>query len=144
MTKTVNLANITGGRMIGEIRISAEYWETRYSWGHSATVKDMDTYTTLGYCKIRYYNRTWESYRFKSALHGAIYDYVKGITGIDPFKESKRDARPMKNHGAEYRRLARLEARQNARDLYDNLCGIVDGTRTEEGIKANGGYTNVA
>lgn len=135
MEKFVNIANITGGKIKGEIRITAEYWETRYSWGHTAELFDMDNFKTVGYCKCRYYNRTWESYPFKSVLHGAIFDYVKRVTGVDIFKPlSKRDSHRMKDYGAEYRRLARLEHRQFARDLYDNLCGIVDGTRTETEI----------
>lgn len=135
MEKFVNIANITGGKIKGEIRITAEYWETSNSWGHTAELFDLDNFKTVGYCKCQYDNRTWESYRFQTALHGAIADYVKRVTGVNPFKPiCKRDSHQMKDFGAEYRRLARLEHRQFARDLYDNLCGIVDGTRTEAEI----------
>lgn len=133
MYKTINLEKITNGKMMGEIDISAWGWETRYSWGHAAKV-------TVGYEKIatakrRYHNRTWEAYRFQSVLHDVICGYVHAVTGTDVSKPvSKRDATPMKNHAAEYRRLARLEARDFARSLYDNLCAIVDGNTTEEQI----------
>lgn len=52
------------------IRIKAEYYETRYSWGHKAWLyfdgQEVD------YKKITYYNRTWESYQFQSIVHNLI------------------------------------------------------------------------
>lgn len=45
-----------------------EYWETRNSWGHKATLLCDDRPYELGTTKVRYYNRTWESYRFQSVM----------------------------------------------------------------------------
>ena len=46
--KTIDLARVSGGRMMGEITISARYWETRYSWGHSAEVTmGLDPYRAI-------------------------------------------------------------------------------------------------
>lgn len=124
--KTIDLARVSGGRMMGEIDVDARYWETRYSWGHSAEVTM--GLRTLGAAKIRYYNRTWESYTFQSVLHSALCAYVKGVTGIDPYMAiSKRDSKQMKSAAAEMRRLHRLDAIHYARGLYDNLCAAVDG-----------------
>ena len=136
MNKYISLDKITGGKMAGDIHVTAEGWETRYSWGHTATVTN--TYgDVLASAKYRYYNRTWEAYRFQSVLHAALYNYVRDVTGVDCYKPvCKRDQNPMKDKGAEMRRLARLSAREFARSLYDNLCAIIDGKATEEQIAA--------
>ena len=42
------------------------YYETRNSWGHWCEVIDGDNYNTICKCRARYYNRTWEAYRFQS------------------------------------------------------------------------------
>lgn len=48
------------------IEIKAEYYETRYSWGHKAWIyRDGEE---IGYRKITYSNRTWESYEFETIL----------------------------------------------------------------------------
>ena len=134
MIKFIDLGKLTNGKFSGEIEVSARYWETRYSWGHTAEVSV--NYHTVATCRIRYYNRTWEEYRFQSALHGALHAYVKYLTGIDPYRGiCKRDQKPMKDAAAESRRLARIEAYETARGLYDALCGVVDGriTHNEKG-----------
>ena len=135
MDKYINLAAVSNGRMMGEIWVRAEGWSTRYSWGHTAEV--LVDFNVVVRCKYRYYNRTWESYRFQSVLHGALSGYVQYVTGIDPHKGiCKRDQSPMKSPAAETRRLARVEAYNAARELYNNLCGVVDGTITEEELLA--------
>ena len=48
------------------------YYETRNSWGHWCEVIDGDNYTTICKCRVRYYNRTWESYRFQSVALQAV------------------------------------------------------------------------
>ena len=47
------------------------YYETRNSWGHKCEVLD-DNYKTICKCHIRYYNRTWESYKFQSVALKAV------------------------------------------------------------------------
>ena len=47
------------------------YYETRTSWGHKCEVLD-DNYNTICKCRIRYYNRTWESYRYQSVALKAV------------------------------------------------------------------------
>ena len=55
-----------------------EYWRTRNSWGHEVTLYKNDTFK-VGRAKIRYYNRTWESYLYQSAIKSVIYDTLEKI-----------------------------------------------------------------
>jgi hypothetical protein len=134
MNKTIDLAKVTAGKMMGEIDISAWGWETRYSWGHTAEVSV--NYRPVARAKFRYYNRTWESYRYKSVIHSALCGYVKTVTGYNPTCGiCKRDTTPMKSAKAESRRLARVAAHDFAATLYNRLTGLVDGTLTYEDIE---------
>ena len=55
-----------------------ESWSTRNSWGHEVTLYKND-YAKIGREKIRYYNRTWESYQYQSAIKSVIYDTIAQI-----------------------------------------------------------------
>lgn len=55
-----------------------ESWNTRNSWGHKVTLYKNDN-VIIGRTKIRYYNRTWESYQFQSAIKNVIYDVLEKI-----------------------------------------------------------------
>jgi hypothetical protein len=55
-----------------------ESWKTRNSWGHEVTLYKNDTFK-VGYTKIRYYNRTWESYLYQSAIKNVIIDVLSKI-----------------------------------------------------------------
>lgn len=60
--------------------IVAETWETRTAWGHKATLikTNADGYSiTMATNKIRYYNRTWESYQYQSVVKGLIYKAIQ-------------------------------------------------------------------
>lgn len=50
------------------IHICAYGWETRNAWGHMAYCPELDISN-----KCRYYNRTWESYRFETAIKGCLH-----------------------------------------------------------------------
>lgn len=143
MHKTINLSRLTGGKMMGEVDISAFGWETRYSWGHTAEVSV--NYNTVSRAKFRYENRTWESYRYQSVIHSALRGYVHSVTGFDPLKDiSNRDSAPMKSAVAEARRLDRVAAHDFAVTLYKRMTGIVDGTLTYEDIEKLTAARNVA
>lgn len=47
-----------------------EYWETSYAWGHKTTI--IRNGFDYGTHKVRYYNRTWESYTYQTCMYGAI------------------------------------------------------------------------
>ena len=55
-----------------------ESWRTRNSWGHQVTLYKNDIFT-VGRAKIRYYNRTWESFLYQSAIKSVIYDAIEEI-----------------------------------------------------------------
>nr|DAI77559.1 MAG TPA: hypothetical protein [Caudoviricetes sp.] len=55
-----------------------ESWRTRNSWGHEVTLYKNDTFK-VGRAKIRYYNRTWESYLYQSAIKSVIYNAIEEI-----------------------------------------------------------------
>lgn len=126
MNKEIKLAEITNGKMTDTINVSAWYYETRHSWGHKAEVYGKDG--VIATAKIVYLNRTWESYRYQSVIHSALFNYVIAVTGINPIKGiCKRDTKPMKSAAAEARRLERVAAHDFAVALYKNLKAEVDG-----------------
>lgn len=53
-----------------------ESWNTRNSWGHEVTLYKNETFK-VGRAKIRYYNRTWESYQYQSAIKNVIIDVLE-------------------------------------------------------------------
>ena len=55
-----------------------ESWCTRNSWGHEVTLYKND-YAKIGRAKIRYYNRTWESYQYQSAIKAVIFETIERI-----------------------------------------------------------------
>ncbi len=131
MVKTIKMADVYGvaenaAKPMGEITICANGWQTRYSWGHTAEVwADGELMATA---KIRYYNRTWEEYRFQSVIHEALCNYVKRVTGRDPFKSlSARDTKPMKGEAAEARRQARVDEHEYVVRFYKALAAAADG-----------------
>lgn len=64
-----------------------ESWSTRNSWGHKVTLYRNDS-VIIGRAKIRYYNRTWESYQYQSAIKSVIYNAIEAIkeAGKETFK----------------------------------------------------------
>ena len=65
-----------------------ESWSTRNSWGHEVTLYKNDYYK-IGRAKIRYYNRTWGSYQYQTAIKSVIYNTIEAIkaTAKVVFKE---------------------------------------------------------
>ena len=55
-----------------------ESWSNSASWGHEVTLYKNDYYK-IGRAKIRYYNRTWESYQYQSAIKSVIYSVLEQI-----------------------------------------------------------------
>ena len=55
-----------------------ESWSTRNSWGHEVTLYKND-FAKIGRAKIRYYNRTWESYQYQSAIQCVILQAINEI-----------------------------------------------------------------
>ena len=88
------------GKKGNKIELVNESWSTSRSWGHKTNV--IINGCDYGKYKVRYYNRTWESYAFQSCMRGAIakvmrynitrylenYKYTNNITR---FKKGQRE-----------------------------------------------------
>lgn len=71
-----------------EYNIVNEYWKTSRSWGHKSTL--IAPWGEVASHKVRYYNRTWECYRYENCMSGLIdtilEDNLKSY--ITQYKES--------------------------------------------------------
>lgn len=60
--------------------IIAQSYETSTGWGHLAYLKHNDRpLDTLQTAKIRYYNRTWERYRYQSVILDVISQQIEAV-----------------------------------------------------------------
>lgn len=55
-----------------------ETWTNRTGWGHKVTLYRNNT-VMIDTNTIRYYNRTWESYLYQSAIKGLIYNVMQAL-----------------------------------------------------------------
>ena len=53
-----------------EYNIVNETWETSRAWGHKSTL--VAPWGEVESHKVRYYNRTWESYTYQTCMSGLI------------------------------------------------------------------------
>lgn len=53
-----------------EYNIVNEYWETSRAWGHKSTL--IAPWGEVESRKVRYYNRTWESYTYQNCMSGLL------------------------------------------------------------------------
>ena len=53
-----------------EYNIVNEYWETSRAWGHKSTL--VAPWGEVESHKVRYYNRTWESYTYQTCMGGLL------------------------------------------------------------------------
>ena len=81
--------------------IVCEYWETSQAWGHRARL--MYNGNEILKTSIRYYNRTWEVYRFQSVMQRLVSLYhdkkmedcikaYKELNGISRFKKGEKES----------------------------------------------------
>ena len=49
-------------------------WENSNGWGHETTL--FKRHYEIGHNKVRYYNRTWESYRYRTCMSGCVYELI--------------------------------------------------------------------
>ena len=61
-----------------EFTLVCESWFDHSSWGHKVTLYRNNT-VKVGTYKVLYYNRTWESYQYQSAIKGVIYNALQHI-----------------------------------------------------------------
>ena len=60
--------------------LKCESWNTRNSWGHEVTLYHNGT--KIGRVKVRYYNRTWESYQYQNAIKSVIFNAMEQIKWV--------------------------------------------------------------
>ena len=91
---------VVNGKKGNKVELVNDSWSTSNSWGHKTNV--IINGCDYGEHKVRYYNRTWESYTFQSCMRGAIakvmrynitrylenYKYTNNITR---FKKGQRE-----------------------------------------------------
>jgi len=70
-----------------EYQFNCRTFESRYSWGHK--VQFIVNNRIVSENKIVYYNRTWESFRYQTAINGAINLYYNDLFNkfITDYKE---------------------------------------------------------
>lgn len=49
-----------------------ESWSNSRAWGHRVKLYTGDNYAPIAEAKLRYYNRTWESYQYQSCMFAAV------------------------------------------------------------------------
>ena len=83
-----------------EYNIVNEYWETSNSWGHKSTL--IAPWGEVESRKVRYYNRTWESYTYQNCMSGLLdtilennlksyIAQIKEVRGITRLLKSTRE-----------------------------------------------------
>lgn len=70
-----------------------EYWETYRSWGHEVHL--FRNNYEIGSNRVRYYNRTWENYRYQTCMLGAISNVMSDIIAdeIEKYKNENKISR---------------------------------------------------
>ena len=83
-----------------EYNIVNEYWETSRAWGHKSTL--IAPWGEVESRKVRYYNRTWESYTYQNCMSGLLdtilennlksyIAQIKEVRGITRLLKSTRE-----------------------------------------------------
>jgi hypothetical protein len=77
-------------------------WETSNSWGHETTL--FKRHYEIGHNKVRYYNRTWESYRYQTCMRGCVYELISKRENKlkNYFKNEKNITRLTKKYEEEF------------------------------------------
>lgn len=55
-----------------------EYWSTYNAWGHKTHL--FKNNYEIATNRVRYYNRTWESYKYQSCMYGCVYQLIEERT----------------------------------------------------------------
>lgn len=87
-------------RDLKDYSIISEYWETSRAWGHRSIL--MYNNVRILETKVRYYNRTWECYRYETCMRKLINEYredklneyienYKYDSNIDRFRKGEKE-----------------------------------------------------
>lgn len=101
-----------------------QYYETYSSWGHK--VKLLQNGYEIARQKIRYYNRTWETYTYQTTMNSCVnIAYNNGLeTFIFDYKEEHNKQRL--NKGEKQTLIKQYNATENAKRLL-KLKKLVNG-----------------
>ena len=100
-----------------EYNIVNEYWETSRAWGHKSTLiapwGEVESY------KVRYYNRTWESYRYQSCMGQLLSNILESNqkSYITEYKEKGNISRLLADKKAEV--IKEWEQKEYIKDLME-------------------------
>lgn len=84
-----------------EYQFINETWETSQAWGHKTILYKRGRAFPISQNKVRYYNRTWEQYRYQTCMLGALRNWeneqeqlyiekYKMQNGIQRFKRGEK------------------------------------------------------
>ena len=101
-----------------------EGWSTSGAWGHKTTVI-RNSYDYEPH-KVRYYNRTWESYTFQTCMSGAVETIYENKLNnyIQRYKEKNEIIRFKK--GEKEKVIKEFEQTDEAQDLLELKQAIRD------------------
>ena len=100
-----------------EYNIVNEYWETSRAWGHKSTL--IAPWGEVASHKIRYYNRTWESYRYQSCMGQLLSNILESNqkSCITEYKEKNNISRLLADKKAEV--IKEWEQKEYIKDLME-------------------------
>lgn len=97
-------------------------WSNSSGWGHETTL--FKNNIEIGHNKVRYYNRTWESYRYRTCMCGCVYELISKRENKlkEYFKNEKNITRLTKKYEEEFKKYLGndLELKE-LYELYESL-----------------------
>ena len=98
-----------------EYNIVNEYWETSRAWGHKSTL--VAPWGEVESHKVRYYNRTWESYTYQTCMGGLLDTILENNlkSYITQYKENNDISRLLADKKAEV--IKEWEQKEYIKDL---------------------------
>ena len=111
-----------------EYAIIADFQDSRNGFNHIAKI--YMNHDLIGYYKAHYINRTWERFRYESAIKGAIYD------ALNDAEERRKEAARRENGG----RLKRGQGDQIAEEVRSseygkNLLALLEAVNTAHSVE---------
>ena len=100
-----------------EYNIVNEYWETSRAWGHKSTL--LAPWGEVASHKVRYYNRTWESYRYQTCMGQLLANILESNqkSYITEYKEKNNISRLLDDKKAEV--IKEWEQKEYIKDLME-------------------------
>lgn len=99
-------------------------WSNSNGWGHETTL--LKNNYEMNSRRVRYYNRTWESYKYQTCMLGCVDELIEQKENKlkDEFKEEKQITRLTKKFETQFENYKNdNEELQILRELYNSLRG---------------------